>query len=449
MRKLHTRSLPPHFLPGLQSIAKFSALAIALWLCTAGCKEAIEDSQQQYAYVSVPQAFLRDRVAAVYTKVGSLHNGDRVQVLGQDRRFLKVRSPAGIEGWIEERNLAGQDVYDGFTQLARSHAHDAAQAQGVTRADVNMHLTPARDSDRLFQLKEGAKIELLARTSTPRSATSSPPAKPIFRARTTAKPKSQAGRDAGKKSAPSWGQLLLAKIRRPRPAPPDSTVGEPQPNSAAPAPGIPSKASGVNPETLVPPGAPAEEAETPRPAPAPIAAPIEDWWLIRDSQGRVGWILARLIDVDIPLEVAQYAEGQRIVSAFVLTTVTDPGIDRTDKTVPYYLMLLTDNQDGMPYDYNQMRIFTWNMRKHRYETAYREHDLFGMLPVTVGKEEFGKDGLLPTFTLRLKDNTGGIEERNYKLNGVIVRRVLGPNEAPLDRAAVLHARRKGRRSRRQ
>jgi len=40
-----------------------------------------------------------------------------------------------------------------------------------------------------------------------------------------------------------------------------------------------------------------------------------------------------------PLEIAQYAEGQRIVSAFVLTTVTDPGIDREDKTVPYYLTL--------------------------------------------------------------------------------------------------------------
>ena len=61
--------------------------------------------------------------------------------------------------------------------------------------------------------------------------------------------------------------------------------------------------------------------------------PMEDWWLVRDAQDHVGWVLARLIDIDVPLDVAQYAEGQRIVACFVLNEVKDG-----DKQVPQFLM---------------------------------------------------------------------------------------------------------------
>ena len=62
-----------------------------------------------------------------------------------------------------------------------------------------------------------------------------------------------------------------------------------------------------------------KEASNPR-----IVAPIlEDWWLVRDPNGNVGWVLARMIDLDVPLEIAQYAEGQRLVAFFVLNQVTD------------------------------------------------------------------------------------------------------------------------------
>ena len=77
----------------------------------------------------------------------------------------------------------------------------------------------------------------------------------------------------------------------------------------------------------------------------------------------------------------------------------------------------------MPFDFNQARVFTWNVRKHRYETAYRERKLNGVLPVTVSEEDFGKEGKLPTFTLRVKDDAGNVVERKYKMNTPIVRRV--------------------------
>jgi len=145
---------------------------------------------------------------------------------------------------------------------------------------------------------------------------------------------------------------------------------------------------------------------------------MEDWWLVRDSQGHVGRVLGRLIDLDVPLEVAQYAEGQRIVGCFVLNEVRDG-----DKKVPQYLMLLSEPKDGLPFDYTQARVFTWNVHRHRYETAYRERGLNGVLPVIVSHEAFDKEGDLPTFTLHVKDANGNLINRKYKMNTPIVRRV--------------------------
>jgi hypothetical protein len=132
-----------------------------------------------------------------------------------------------------------------------------------------------------------------------------------------------------------------------------------------------------------------------------------------------------MVDLDVPLEIAQYAEGQRIVAFFALDEVTD-----ADKKVPQYLVLMTEPKDGMPFDYNQVRVFTWNVKRHRYETAYRERNLNGVLPVTVSHQDFDKEGKLPVFMLHVKDDDGKISERKYKLNTPIVRRVLAPGEEP-------------------
>ncbi len=63
----------------------------------------------------------------------------------------------------------------------------------------------------------------------------------------------------------------------------------------------------------------------------------------------------------------------------------------------------------------------------------------------VGHQDFGKEGDLPTFTIRKKNDDGRIVEETYKLNGPIVRRVLSPEEEAAEKAkhqAALEARMK-------
>jgi SH3-like domain-containing protein len=331
------------------------------------------------AYVSAPQAALRDQVAAIYNRVGNVKNGERVEVLEREKRFARVRTASGIEGWIEQRFLIDEKTFDGLQKLTADNQNVPTQAPGILRNDTNLHISPGRDTEHLYQLAAGAKVAILQRGTAEKQSASSPPARPAAK--------------------PGSAQLASSKSKSKT----DKTDTTEKADSAQLSP---SKSDSAK---------------------ATAGPPLEDWWLVRDAAGRAGWVLARMVDVDAPIDIAQYAEGQRFVAFFVLDEVpdTDKGVT---KEISQYLCLLTEPRDGQTYDYDQVRVFTWNQHKHRYETAYREHGLAGMLPVTLTKEDFGKEGTLPVFILRVKDDSGNVVERKYKLNTPIVRRVLAPGE---------------------
>jgi len=144
------------------------------------------------------------------------------------------------------------------------------------------------------------------------------------------------------------------------------------------------------------------------------------------------------VDIDVPMDIAQYAEGQRIVAFFVLNEVQDQ-----DKKIPQYLALMTENKDGLPCDFNMARVFTWNLKKHRYETAYRERNLNGVFPVKTGNEDFGKEGNLPIFVLTVLNDQNQSTDRKYRMAGVMVKRVLSPEEEQKQaelKASIKHSR---------
>jgi uncharacterized membrane protein len=51
-----------------------------------------------------------------------------------------------------------------------------------------------------------------------------------------------------------------------------------------------------------------------------------------------------------------------------------------------------------------------------------------VFPVKVGNENFGKEGNLPTFVLTVHNDQDQAVERKYRMSGVIVKRVLSPEE---------------------
>ncbi|MBI3895238.1 MAG: hypothetical protein HY313_04850 [Acidobacteria bacterium] len=139
----------------------------------------------------------------------------------------------------------------------------------------------------------------------------------------------------------------------------------------------------------------------------------EDWFLIRATEGRAGWVLESAFDMNVPIEVAQYREGLRIRAWFILRQ--EQGGER-----PWYLWTTIRRVAGLPYDFDEIRVFVWNPAKSRYETAYRERNLIGFYPIEIGKQET-PSGPAPTFRLQLEDPTGKRFWKNYILVGRQVR----------------------------
>lgn len=358
-------------------------LVFGILVSSSGCNR-FHHEQHEMVYVSARQMYLHDRVAAVSNRVGEVTNGQPLEVLEHGRRFLRVKTEKNEMGWIEERAVIDAAEYKSFQDLATQHKQDPVVATGTVRDDIYLHISPGRNSEHFFLLPENDKIQLLVRASVPKAAPGDHP--PV------------------KAEAPDTPQPKKTAASKP------------------PKPAVPEKAS------------------TPQPEQPEI--PMEDWWLVRDAQGRVGWLLSGRVDVDVPDEVGQYAEGQRIVGAYVLTHVGDSEADVPNHQVPEYVTALSPPKSGLPFDFDQIRVFTWSVKRHRYETAFRVHPIQGFLPVKVWTEP-SNSGTEPVFSFRISGSpnvaidpeTGITKPVNprtitYAMRDNLVRRI-GPDMAPI------------------
>ena len=398
-----------------------------------GCTRLHNKPADKYVYVTAKQAYLRDRVAAVSNRTGSVANGDKLVVLERARRFVKVRTPKGEIGWLDEKTVATQGVADAFDDIGKKYAKSPAVGVGTVRDEVYMHVAPGRDTERFYRLAEGDKLQLLSRATLAKiSATSSAA--------------TRQGRPESVKtsSAPKAGVGVKTTMGT------KTTVG------ATKTKPVSANAAGMD-----------------TPIPPPV---MEDWWLVRDTQGHTGWLYSRMVDVDAPDTLVRYAEGQRIVGAYVLTHVNDPESGQLrdghpDPDIPVYVTVLSAYKAGLPYDFDQVRVFSWNLKKHRYETSFRERNVAGYLPLVVHEttDPYGHAANsaipLPGFTYKVlaadvpipvPDPVTGVFtpgktiEKTYRLEGNLTRRIVAPGvPVPLEAHPVPEAEKKNGKKKRR
>jgi len=134
----------------------------------------------------------------------------------------------------------------------------------------------------------------------------------------------------------------------------------------------------------------------------------EAWYLVREGP-QVGWILGRLVQLDIPKSISAYTQETNLVAWLTLDTVDDDG-----HPVPQYL--LADRMGTNACDFTHIRVLTWWKRKQTYAVAYREGGFQGYFPILVNHQ-----GSVPYFRLRLADGAGHRFQKIYGLFDTITR----------------------------
>lgn len=315
-------------------------------------------------YINERNVTLYNSLAQVREPLATLHYGDRVEILLRKGEQVKVRSNPGAVGWVEARYLMEPALWQRSAQLLAQGRNLPVQARGRTKVSSNVRVDPGRNAPRLYQFGRGVAVDILGRSVGEVTSSAEEPAAP--KESTRAEPRKE-----------DW--FLIRGV---------AANGLAAKNEASKSSEGVSAAGGSS----------ADSDES-----VPIA----------------GWILARFVELDLPQPVRESAAaaGLRVMAWFELNRVPDPPGEKAQ-----FLVAGTRGAEGQPCDFTQMRVFTWGRKRSRYETAFVEGNLCGKLPIRVGKASTGE----PEF--RFFEMTAAKQERVYRLQQTVVRRVREPGE---------------------
>lgn len=348
------------------------------WLL-AGCSSGPGRAPAQgEAYIGAATLRLKQELGPRAPEVALLKHGDRVEIIARRRRFVKVRTAQGAEGWTDTQQLLSAAQMQELNRLAERAAGLPSQGAATVLGSLNVHTEPHRQAPSFYRIREGELADAVDHRVAPR--------------------------------LPYESRGVLTEppqpVRRPRRSKEEETGKPPAPAPPKP-PGDWMERSGW------------EARQQAQEAPSkPV--PLDDWNLVRLSNGRAGWVLARMLRMNIPDEVAQYSEGRQITGYFSLGQVQDGALTK------HNWLWLTINKGLEPFQFDSFRYFVWSTRHHRYETAYVEHNLKGYYPVRVHPVEVASGRRTRTwsgFSMVIEEADGVRYRRTYAYENYIVRLV--------------------------
>ena len=110
------------------------------------------------AYVSERTITLWSSIAQVRGQMGVLPYGERVEVLARRNDNVKVRTAAGVVGWVDGRYLMDPDLWQRSAKLLPRAPSMSVQARGRTKVSTNLRVAPGRSDPRLYQFTRGTEV---------------------------------------------------------------------------------------------------------------------------------------------------------------------------------------------------------------------------------------------------------------------------------------------------
>ena len=334
------------------------------------------------AYVGPATLLLRQELTPKAAVSATVKHGEKLEILEYKRRFVKVRTAQGAEGWTDNRQLLTPEMMAGLRRMAENASQIASQGAAAVYEPLNMHTEPNRASPSFWQIPDTARVDVIGHKLAPRTQA----------AQATAPVVKQPNRTLRRKSKDKAASKMGPPPLPPAPKPPDNWLELSVPREDG--------------SEEIKTGTPKKEQKPAEPV------PMDDWNLVRTKDGKVGWVLMRALSMGIPDEVAQYAEGHRITSYFALGHIEGGDSSKND-------WLWTTITKGLePYEFDSFRVFVWSRKHNRYETAYIERKVIGHYPV-----EVDNSGGVPRFSLILEGVGGQLIRKTFTFEGYRVRMV--------------------------
>ena len=334
-------------------------------------------------YIGDRTVTLWSTLAQVRQPIIDLHYGDRVEVTAQEGAAAQVRTVAGTIGWLlDSRQVMDAKLWRQSAELLTRARTLPVQSRGQTKAASNVRVEPGRDGARIYKFPRGTPVVVLGRAVRDvASGSEENSTKDKVAGTETQKPKREDWLFVMRSDAAA---PVLADATRDAPAATKRASGDPV--SGGPAPAQPVSSATDSSVTAI-----------------------------------AGWVLSRFVEPELPGPVRDYASSanRHVVAFFELNRVPDS----SGGEAPQYLAALSRGGEGSPCDFTMLQVYTWGAARKRYETAYVESNLCGLLPIRISTSPKG-----PEFRFPVSEE--GASERVYAMQQTSVRRVRDASSRP-------------------
>jgi hypothetical protein len=375
---------------------------LLMLLSPVACQNSLETpASLGIAYVGSAHLDLYAELDPGAAVSAELSFGESVEVLRRRRNFYYVRSASGAEGWTHRSGLFNAKQVAEVNALARFAAENPPQGEAVAFSTLNVHNHPNRSAPTIFQIQKDEKVTVVTHERHPRQNYDPGP---LLDA--TSENAASRQNDSEERSE--------EEVLPPSPPPPPSL------------PAVWMSLSGLSEARIR-----ELQAAGIGSAQGRIQVPSGDLWtLVVNQQKLAGWALQARLSPAIPERVAQYAEGTRIIAYFSL------GPANAEGTVHHWLWT-TLSSASAPGHWDSFRVFLWNNRLSRYETAMIQRGVEGYLPVEILD---GEDAQVRRFRMAVRERSGLIHRKTYELRGSrvhLLQNVPWPNYDPAKQPPVM------------
>ena len=149
---------------------QFGRLALfSLLLLLSSCQKQQTSAAGIAEMFAGPSALqIREQIAPKSAVTATAAHGDRLEVMEYRRRFARVRTVEGKEGWVDVRLLLTPEQMAELRTMAQKSASLPSQGAATTFEALNMHTAPSRTSPSFVQIPENGKVDVVAHKLTPR-----------------------------------------------------------------------------------------------------------------------------------------------------------------------------------------------------------------------------------------------------------------------------------------